>query len=83
MSWERGFGRLTTSFGEYEQVVLLDYSRSQLEFARQQYGDDGFLYVAANIYEMPFAPAVFDAATLIRVVHHLQDPLTALRAVRT
>ncbi len=78
-----GFGRLTTSFGEYEQVVLLDYSHSQLEFARQQYGDDGFLYVAANIYEMPFAPAVFDAATLIRVVHHLQDPLTALRAVRT
>lgn len=77
-----GFGRLTPLFKGYEQVVLLDYSRSQLEFARQQYGDDGFLYVAANIYEMPFAPGVFGAATMVRVLHHLQDPQAALQAVR-
>jgi ubiquinone/menaquinone biosynthesis C-methylase UbiE len=78
-----GFGRLSPMFSGYDEVVLLDYSRSQLEFARQQYGDDGFIYVAANLYEMPFAPAVFDAATMVRVLHHMQDPPAALRAVRT
>jgi SAM-dependent methyltransferase len=62
--------------------VLLDYSHSQLETARQRYGDEGFLYIAANLYQMPFAPAVFDAATMIRVFHHMQDPPAALRAIR-
>ena len=77
-----GFGRLTNLFDGYEQVVLLDYSRSQLEYARQQYGDEGYLYVAADIYRMPFAPGLFDAATLIRVLHHMVDPPAALRSVR-
>ncbi|MGF1504988.1 MAG: class I SAM-dependent methyltransferase [Anaerolineae bacterium] len=77
-----GFGRLTNEFEAYDQVVLLDYSRSQLEYARQQYGDDGFIYVAANIYQMPFAPGLFDVATMIRVLHHMQEPAKALLAVR-
>ncbi len=77
-----GFGRLSEMFTGYEQVVLLDYSRSQLEFARQNYGDDGFLYVAANIYQMPFAPGLFDVATMIRVIHHMQDAPAALKAIR-
>lgn len=77
-----GFGRLTPLFRGYEQVVLLDYSRSHLESARQRLGDDGFLYVAADLYRIPFAPAVFDGATLIRVLHHVEDPLAALRSLR-
>ncbi len=77
-----GFGRLSGMFTGYRQVVLLDYSRSQLEYARQVYGDEGFLYVAANIYEMPFAPGVFDAATMVRVLHHMERPAEALKAVR-
>lgn len=77
-----GFGRLSEMYKGYEQVVLLDYSRSQLEFARQQLGDDGYLYVAADIYRLPFAPHVFDAATMIRVIHHLQDAPRALANIR-
>jgi SAM-dependent methyltransferase len=76
------YGRLTSLWAGYQQVVLLDYSHSQLETARERYGDDGFVYVAANLYQMPFAPAVFDAATLIRVFHHMSDPPAALRAIR-
>ena len=68
-----GFGRLSEEFTGYQQIVLMDYSLSQLEYARQHYGDDGFLYVVANVYKMPFAPGAFDAATLIRVIHHMQD----------
>ncbi len=77
-----GFGRLSRMFTGYKQVVLLDYSRSQLEYARSRYGDAGFLYVAANLYEMPFAPGVFDGATMVRVLHHMQDPPAALGSVR-
>jgi SAM-dependent methyltransferase len=62
--------------------VLLDYSRSHLESARQRLGDDGFLYVAADLYRMPFAPGVFDGATLIRVLHHVEDPLATLKGLR-
>lgn len=77
-----GFGRLTNLFSGYDLVVLLDYSASQLEFARSRFGDDGFIYVAANIYSLPFAPAVFDGATLIRVIHHLRDCDAALMNIR-
>jgi SAM-dependent methyltransferase len=77
-----GFGRLSEMFTGYKQIVLLDYSRSQLEYARSHYGDEGFLYVAADIYRMPFAPGVFDAATMVRVLHHMQDPAAALSAIR-
>lgn len=77
-----GFGRYTSLFTGYRRIVLLDYSISQLEFARQHYGDDGFLYVAANVYQMPFAPGVFDAAVMIRVLHHMQEPFDALKSIR-
>jgi SAM-dependent methyltransferase len=77
-----GFGRLTSMYAGYEQVVLFDYSRSQLEFAREQYGDDGYLYVAGNVYQMPFAPKVFDTAIMVRVLHHMQDAPAALRSIR-
>ncbi len=77
-----GFGRLSAMYSGYDQVVLLDYSRSQLEFAREKLGDDGYLYVAADIYSLPFAPHVFDAATMIRVIHHLTDAPRALADVR-
>lgn len=77
-----GFGRLSQMFTGYKQVVLLDYSRSQLEYAREQYGDDGFLYVAANVYQMPFAPGAFDGATMVRVLHHMQDAPAALQSIR-
>lgn len=77
-----GYGRLAPLYTGYKLVVLFDYSRSQLEYARQQYGDNGFLYVAGNVYEMPFAPGVFDTVLMVRVLHHMQDPPAALSAIR-
>lgn len=77
-----GYGRLTPMFKRYEQAVLLDFSRSQLEFARERHGDQGLLYVAADIYKLPFAPGIFDGITLIRVLHHLEDPPAALQGLR-
>lgn len=78
-----GYGRLAGLYRGYRQVVLFDYSRSQLQHARRIYGDEGFLYVAGNIYQMPFAPGLFDTALMVRVLHHMQDAPAALSAVRT
>jgi SAM-dependent methyltransferase len=78
-----GFGRLTSEYHNYEQVVLLDYSLSQLRYAQEQLGTSGrYIYVAADAYALPFRPGSFDAATIIRVIHHMSDAPAVLRQVR-
>ena len=69
-----GFGRLAEFYKGYEQVVLLDYSRSLLRQAQARLGRDGrILYVAASFYTMPFVDAAFDSAMMVRVIHHVED----------
>lgn len=78
-----GAGRNTPRYQGYERIVLLDYSRTQLQQARQRLGDSPrYLYVAADVYRLPFVPGLFDAATMIRVIHHMADAPQALRQVR-
>lgn len=67
------FGRLVAEYEGFEQVVLLDYSFSQLQEARKRLGDERFVYVAANAYQLPFKAGVFDAVTMIRVLHHFEN----------
>lgn len=76
-----GFGRLADLYDGYDEVVLLDYSRSQLEYAREQLGDERFCYVAADIYRLPLATNACDAAVMVRVMHHLADVPAALEQV--
>src|SRR5512138_285570 len=69
-----GAGRNTPRYAGFEQVVLLDYSRTQLEQAQGRLGrSQRYIYVAADIYRLPFAPGTFDAATMIRTLHHMAD----------
>lgn len=78
-----GFGRLTNEYHAYEQVVLLDYSLSQLRYAQQYLGDsDRYVYVAADAYSLPFRPGSFDGATVIRVIHHISDTRVVLQQIR-
>lgn len=77
-----GFGRLADLYAAYDEIVLMDYSKSHLEYARQHLGADHITYVAANIYQMPFASGSFDAAVIVRVLHHLSDAPKALQAIR-
>jgi SAM-dependent methyltransferase len=78
-----GAGRNTPRYAGYERVVLLDYSRTQLEQAQARLGDNPrYVYVAADVYSLPFAPGLFDAATMIRVIHHMADAPAALRQIR-
>lgn len=77
-----GFGRLTEEYKAYSQVVLLDYSFSQLEDAQSRFGDERYKYVAADAYKMPFKAGVFDGAAMIRVLHHMADVPKVLAQIR-
>jgi ubiquinone/menaquinone biosynthesis C-methylase UbiE len=78
-----GAGRNTLRYNDFERIVLLDYSRTQLKQAQELLGvSDRFVYVAADIYRLPFVDGLFDAATMIRVLHHMADAPAALRQVR-
>jgi ubiquinone/menaquinone biosynthesis C-methylase UbiE/uncharacterized protein YbaR (Trm112 family) len=69
-----GFGRLSEFYRGYDQVVLLDYSRSLLRQAQARLGRHSHIrYVAANFYAMPFADDAFDTVMMVRVMHHVED----------
>ena len=78
-----GAGRNTQRYTGYKQVVLLDYSITQLTQAMQRLGrNQRYIYVAADIYKLPFVDGLFDTATMIRTLHHMADPQAALNQVR-
>lgn len=78
-----GAGRNTPRYAGFERIVLLDYSCTQLQQAREKLGDSTrYIYVAGDIYRLPFIDGLFDTTTMIRVLHHMSDAPSALRQVR-
>jgi ubiquinone/menaquinone biosynthesis C-methylase UbiE len=78
-----GAGRNTLRYTSFDRIVLLDYSRTQLQQAQARLGgSDKYVYVAADAYRLPFIAGLFDAATMIRVLHHMADAPRALGQVR-
>jgi ubiquinone/menaquinone biosynthesis C-methylase UbiE len=78
-----GAGRNTARYIGFKQVVLLDYSLTQLQQAMEHLGrNQRYIYVAADIYKLPFVDGLFDAATMIRTLHHMAVPQAALHQVR-
>ncbi len=78
-----GFGRLINEAEQYDQVVLVDYSRTMLQDAQSRLGhSDRYIYVAADLYRLPFAANSFDVAIMCRVIHHLADAPAALKQIR-
>lgn len=77
-----GAGRNTTRYHGYKRVVLVDFSRTQLQQAQERLGRSvRYTYVAADVYRLPFRNNLFDGATMIRTLHHMADPLAALKQV--
>jgi SAM-dependent methyltransferase/predicted RNA-binding Zn-ribbon protein involved in translation (DUF1610 family) len=78
-----GAGRNTPRYRSFERIVLLDYSRTQLQLAQQKLGHSNrYIYVAADIYQLPFVDGLFDTATMIRALHHMTDAPRALGQVQ-
>jgi SAM-dependent methyltransferase len=77
-----GAGRNTPRYQGFERIVLLDYSFTQLQQAQARLGGGPrYTYVAADVYRLPFVSGLFDAATMIRVLHHMADAPLALSQV--
>ncbi len=77
-----GAGRNTPRYAGYDKIILLDYSVTQLQQAQARLGrDDRYRYVAADIYKLPFSLGIFDAATMIRTLHHMADARLALQEI--
>lgn len=78
-----GAGRNTPRYTGFEQIVLLDYSRTQLQQARTRLGtSERYIFVAADIYKLPFVDQLFDSATMIRTLHHMAEAPRALAQVQ-
>jgi len=78
-----GAGRNTPRYSAFERVVLVDFSRTQLEQARLKLGESSrYVFVAADVYRLPFTLGLFDGATMIRTLHHMVDPTLALRSIK-
>ena len=76
------FGRLADLYAGYDQVILLDYAKSGLREAQERLGrSDRYIYVAADIYNLPLAAGACDTAVTVRVLHHLADIPAALKQV--
>lgn len=79
-----GAGRNTPRYTGYERIVLMDYSSTQLAQAQARLGQsEKYIYVAADVYRLPFVDGLFDGATMIRVLHHMAEPEKALAQVRS
>lgn len=77
-----GAGRNTLRYRAFERVVLMDYSLTQMQQAQARLGKhERYLYVAADVYRLPFVDRLFDSATMIRVLHHIADPPLALEQI--
>jgi len=78
-----GAGRNTLRYTGFERIVLLDYSHTQLQQAQARLGkSERYVYVAADANRLPFVNGLFDAATMIRVLHHMVDAAGALAQVQ-
>ncbi len=78
-----GAGRNTPRYAGYDRVVLVDYSKTQLQQAQARLGtSEQYIYVAADVYQLPFVEGLFDGATMIRTLHHMSDAPKALQQVR-
>ncbi len=78
-----GAGRNTPRYAGFERIVVLDYSTTQLAQAQARLGkSEKYIYVAADVYRLPFKNGLFDAATMIRVLHHMADAPKALAQIQ-
>ncbi|MBQ3433138.1 class I SAM-dependent methyltransferase [Candidatus Saccharibacteria bacterium] len=67
-----GYGRLANEYlKRAHTVIIFDYSKSELEQAKDIYGDK-IETRAGDIYKLPFKDNELDGLMMVRVTHHLE-----------
>ncbi|MBR0372777.1 methyltransferase domain-containing protein [Candidatus Saccharibacteria bacterium] len=67
-----GYGRLANEYlKRAHKVFLFDYSKTELEQAKEIYGDK-IETKAGDIYKLPFKDEELDGLMMVRVTHHLK-----------
>ena len=67
-----GYGRLANEYlKRAHTVIIFDYSKSELEQAKEIYGDK-IETRAGDIYKLPFKDSELDGLMMVRVTHHLE-----------
>jgi ubiquinone/menaquinone biosynthesis C-methylase UbiE len=77
-----GFGRLFSEYKDFEKIILVDYSVSNLKNAKDLIRkylnyDEALMkkvvYVAADVTGLPFKSSFADVAMTVRVMHHIDN----------
>lgn len=77
-----GFGRLLGPLTELaREVVATDFDLESLSRLARPADARVPVRVAANLYHLPFVDGAFTGASMVRVYHHLSDPVAALTEV--
>ena len=77
-----GYGRVTPVLASASrEFVALDLNDEALVSVPVPKGPEHFLRVAANLHHLPFEQDSFTVVSLIRVLHHLEDPRSVLREI--
>lgn len=76
-----GFGRLSTSYVRvFDKCYLIDPSEKNLDQARKTFGkNDNLTFIRGSLPDLPLISDSVEVALLIRVIHHLNDPLPSLK----
>jgi len=77
-----GYGRLFDVYANrFAEIVLFDGSESLLRMAQSNTNGKA-IYVLGDINQLPFLPSAFDAALMVRVFHHMNEPEECLDEIQ-
>lgn len=79
-----GFGRLSKIYlHKYQKVILLDYSEKLLHQAQGRLRNNSNLaFIRANVYKLPFRDNSVDSIFMVRLFHHLEQPVQVFQEIK-
>lgn len=77
------YGRLFPTYENIsKQQIIVDYSMIGLKRAQSLWGNKSSLkLIAANIYHLPFRNNSINGGQMVRVLHHIEEPDTAINEI--
>jgi len=79
-----GFGRLATLYGSiFKSCTILDPSEKLLEIGKNSLRDyRNIIFKRGSLPFLPFTSSSFDTVLMVRVIHHLSAPSSAMKEIK-